>query len=226
MATLDREEHYEDRRMNVRPKIRVLVVEDHPIVRDGISAIINQQNDLDVVGQAANAGQAVALFDSLAPDVTLVDLGLPVVGGVELIKILHAKSPTARFIVLTANAGGGEIAKALHAGAHAYLFKNGPSAELMTAIRAVSGGRRYLSDAVGHVAHAAASQPELTPREHEVLKLIVRGYSNSEIAHEMGVVVDTVKSHVKNILMKLGVNSRSQAVALGLKSGLVQSGDI
>jgi len=212
--------------MNVLPKIRVLVVEDHPIVRDGISAIINQQNDLDVVGQAANAGEAIALFDSLTPDVTLVDLGLPKVGGVELITILRAKSPTARFIVLTANAGGGEIAKALHAGAHAYLFKNGPSAELMTAIRAVSGGRRYLSEAVGHLAHATASQPELTPRELEVLKLIVRGYSNSQIAHEMGVVVETVKSHVKNILMKLAVDSRSQAVALSLKYGLVQSGEV
>jgi DNA-binding NarL/FixJ family response regulator len=211
--------------MNVLPKIRVLVVEDHPIVRDGISAIINQQFDLNVVGQAANAGEAIALFDSLTPDVTLVDLGLPKIGGVELIRILRAKSPTAHFIVLTANAGGGEIAKALHAGANAYLFKNGPSAELMTAIRAVSGGRRYLSDAVGHVAHAAASQPELTPREHEVLKWIVRGYSNSQIAHEMGVVVETVKSHVKNILMKLGVESRSQAVALSLKNGWVQAGE-
>src|SRR5580704_11570642 len=126
--------------MNLLPNIKVLVVDDHPLVRDGISAIVDHQDDLEVIGQAANAAEAIALFESLAPDVTLVDLGLPDLGGVELITILHAKSATARFIVLTANAGGGEIAKALHAGAHAYLFKNGPSAELLTAIRAVSTG--------------------------------------------------------------------------------------
>jgi DNA-binding NarL/FixJ family response regulator len=209
--------------MNVQPNIRVLVVDDHPLVRDGISAIIDHQHDLDVVGQAANAAEAIALFDSLAPDVTLVDLGLPDLGGIELITILHSKSATARFIVLTANAGGGEIAKALHAGAHAYLFKNGPSAELLTAVRAVSAGERYLSDAVGHLADAVSAQPELTARELEVLKWIVHGHSNSQIADELGVVEETVKSHVKNILMKFGVSSRSKAAAVGLKFGLVQS---
>lgn len=207
--------------MNVLPNISVLVVDDHPLVRDGISAIVDHQHDLDVVGQAANAAEAIALFESLAPDVTLVDLGLPDLGGIELIAILHAKSATARFIVLTANAGGGEIAKALHAGAHAYLFKNGPSAELLTAIRAVSAGGWYLSDDVGHLANAVSAHPELTARELEVLKWIVHGHSNSQIADELGVVEDTVKSHVKNILMKLGVSSRSKAAAVGLKFGLV-----
>jgi DNA-binding NarL/FixJ family response regulator len=208
--------------MNEQSNIRVLVVDDHPLVRDGISAIVDHQEDLDVVGQAANGAEAIALFESLAPDVTLVDLGLPDVGGIELITILHAKSATARFIVLTANAGGGEIAKALHAGAHAYLFKNGPSAELLTAIRAVSSGGRYLSDAVGHLADTVVSHPDLTARELEVLKWIVRGHSNSQIAGEIGVVEETVKSHVKNILMKLGVSSRSKAVALSLQLGLVR----
>ena len=209
--------------MNVQPNISVLVVDDHPLVRDGISAIVDHQHDLDVVGQAANAAEAIALFDSLAPDVTLVDLGLPDLGGIELITILHAKSATARFIVLTANAGGGEIAKALHAGAHAYLFKNGPSTELLTAIRAVSAGGRYLSEDVGHLADSVSAHPDLTARELEVLKWIVHGHSNSQIADELGVVEETVKSHVKNILMKLGVNSRSKAAALGLKFGLVRS---
>lgn len=208
--------------MNALSNIRVLVVDDHPLVRDGISAIVDHQSDLDVVGQAANAAEAIALFESLAPDVTLVDLGLPDIGGIELITILHAKSVTARFIVLTANAGGGEIAKALHAGAHAYLFKNGPSAELLTAIRAVSAGGKYLSHAVGHLADSVAAHPGLTARELEVLTWIARGHSNSQIAGELHVVEDTVKSHVKNILMKLGVSSRSKAVATGVQRGLVQ----
>ena len=209
--------------MNPAATITVLVVDDHPLVRDGISAIVDHQDDLEVIGQAANATEAIALFESLAPDVTLVDLGLPDLGGIELIALLHAKSATARFIVLTANAGGGEIAKALHAGAHAYLFKNGPSCELLTAIRAVSTGGRYLSDAVGQLAETVAASPELTARELEVLKWIVRGHSNAQIADEIGVVEDTVKSHVKNIHMKLGVSSRSKAAALGLKYGLVRS---
>ena len=209
--------------MNVLPNITVLVVDDHPLVRDGISAIVDHQDDLEVVGQAANAAEAIALFESLGPDVTLVDLGLPDLGGIELITILHAKSATARFIVLTANAGGGEISKALHAGAHAYLFKNGPSAELLTAIRAVSTGGRYLSDAVGQLAETVAASPELTARELEVLHWIVRGHSNAQIADEIGVVEDTVKSHVKNIHTKLGVSSRSKAAALGIKYGLVRS---
>ena len=212
--------------MNALPNITVLVVDDHPLIRDGISAIVDHQDDLEVIGQAANAGEAIALFESLGPDVTLVDLGLPDIGGIELIAILHAKSATARFIVLTANAGGGEIAKALHAGAHAYLFKNGPSAELLTAIRAVSSGRRYLSDAVGYLAETVAARPDLTSRELEVLKWIVRGHSNAQISDEMGVVEDTVKSHIKNIHMKLGVSSRSKAAALGLKYGLVRSEEI
>ena len=138
--------------MNPLPNVKVLVVDDHPLVRDGISAIVDHQDDLEVVGQAANAAEAIALFESLAPDVTLVDLGLPDMDGIGLIRILRAKSATARFIVLTAEAGGGEIAKALHAGAHAYLFKNGSSAKLFTAIRAVPTRGSYRPEAKSHLA--------------------------------------------------------------------------
>jgi DNA-binding NarL/FixJ family response regulator len=212
--------------MNVRPNIKVLVVDDHPIVRDGISAIVDHQHDLDVVGQAANAAEAIALFESLAPDVTLVDLGLPDISGIELIAILRAKSAAARFIVLTANAGGSEIAQAMHAGAHAYLFKNVPSEELLTAIRAVFGGGQYMSAAVGRVSDEIAGRPDLTARELEVLKWIVRGHSNAQIAAEMGVVEETIKSHVKNIFVKLRVTSRSKAAALAQKLGLVRSNEL
>jgi DNA-binding NarL/FixJ family response regulator len=212
--------------MTVRPNIKVLVVDDHPIVRDGISAIVDHQHDLDVVGQAANAAEAIALFESLAPDVTLVDLGLPDISGIELIAILRAKSAAARFIVLTANAGGSEIAQAMHAGAHAYLFKNVPSEELLTAIRAVFGGGQYMSAAVGRVSDEIAGRPDLTARELEVLKWIVRGHSNAQIAAEMGVVEETIKSHVKNIFVKLRVSSRSKAAALAQKLGLVRSNEL
>jgi DNA-binding NarL/FixJ family response regulator len=212
--------------MNVRPNIKVLVVDDHPIVRDGISAIVDHQHDLDVVGQAANAAEAIALFESLSPDVTLVDLGLPDISGIELIAILRAKSAAARFIVLTANAGGSEIAQAMHAGAHAYLFKNVPSEELLTAIRAVFGGGQYTSAAVGRVSDEIAVRPDLTARELEVLKWIVRGHSNAQIAAEMGVVEETIKSHIKNIFVKLRVSSRSKAAALAQKHGLVRSNEL
>jgi DNA-binding NarL/FixJ family response regulator len=160
--------------MNLLPNVKVLVVDDHPMVRDGISAVVDYQDDLEVVGQAANAAEAIALFESLAPDVTLVDLRLPDMDGIELIRILRAKSATARFIVITAEAGGGEIAKALGAGAHAYLFKNGPFAELFTAIRAVPTGGRYLPEAMHHAAASAAAPPESTAPGSEVKRWIVR----------------------------------------------------
>ncbi|KAF1716364.1 DNA-binding response regulator [Pseudoxanthomonas yeongjuensis] len=212
--------------MSEQQKIRVLIVDDHPVVRAGIGAIVGYQEDFELVGAAANAAEAIGLFESRVPDVTLVDLSLPDLGGIELISLLRAKSPRARFLVLTANAGGSEIEKALQAGAQAYLFKNAPSEELMGAIRTVHHGGRYLSPAVGLKAEEAATQPELTARELEVLHWIVRGHSNQQIGLEIGVSEDTVKFHVKNILGKLGVGSRSKAVALSLKSGLMQSNDI
>lgn len=208
--------------MTMDDPIRVLVVDDHPVVRAGIAAIVGYQADFELAGEAADAAQALALFDATAPDVVLVDLSLPDIGGIELIGMLKARATSARFLVLTANAGGSEIEKALRAGAHAYLFKNGPSAELMDAIRTVHRGGRYLSAAVGRKADEVAAQPDLTVREREVLQWIVRGHSNQQIAREIGVAEDTVKFHVKNVLSKLGVNSRSKAVAMGLKFGLVQ----
>jgi DNA-binding NarL/FixJ family response regulator len=212
--------------MSGQPKIKVLVVDDHPVVRAGLGAIIGYQDDLELAGEAASAAEAIELFESRAPDVTLVDLSLPDLGGIELIAILRAKAPEARFLVLTANAGGDEIGKALHAGAHAYLFKNAPSEELLGAIRTVFRGGRYLSPAVGRRADALATRPQLTARELEVLRWIVRGHSNLQIAREIGVTEDTIKFHVRNILGKLGVGSRSKAVALSLKSGLVRSDDM
>ena len=212
--------------MNAEPRIRVLVVDDHPVVRAGIGAIVGYQEDFELVGAAATAAEAIGLFDSHAPDVTLVDLSLPDISGIELIALLRARSPEARFLVLTANAGGSEIQKALHAGAHAYLFKNAPADELMDAIRTVFRGGRYLSPAVGRKSDEVSAHPDLTVREVEVLHWMIKGHSNAQIGRELNVTEDTVKYHAKNIFGKLGVSSRSKAVALSLKSGLMPSGDI
>jgi DNA-binding NarL/FixJ family response regulator len=212
--------------MNEQTRIKVLVIDDHPVVLAGLSAIVSYQSDFELVGEATSGREAIELFDARAPDVTLVDLSLPDLNGIELIAILREKSPVARFIVLTSNAGGSEISKALHAGAHAYLFKNTPSDELLSAIRTVNAGGRYLSRAVVRKADEAATYPGLTARELEVLQWIVRGHSNLLIAREMGVTEDTIKFHLKNVFGKLGVSSRSKAVALSLKSGLVQSEDV
>ena len=211
--------------MSTQARIKVLVIDDHPVVLAGLSAIVRYQEDFELVGEATSGNEAIKLFDAHAPDVTLVDLSLPDLSGIELIAILSKKSAAARFIVLTSNAGGSEISKALHAGAHAYLFKNTPSDELLGAIRTVSAGGRYLSRAVVRKADEAATSPGLTARELEVLQWIVRGHSNLLIAREMGVTEDTIKFHIKNVFGKLGVSSRSKAVALSLKSGLVQADD-
>jgi DNA-binding NarL/FixJ family response regulator len=202
---------------------RVMLVDDHPMVRTGLGAIITAQRDLELVGAAATAAEAIRLFETCSPDITLVDLTLPDRSGVELITILRAKSPHTKFVVLTANLGGHEIAKALQAGAHAYLFKDATSDEILTTIRMVSHGGRYLSPAVGSKLDETSNRPDLTTRELDVLRWIVRGHSNRQIAKQLSVGEETVKTHVKNILGKLGVPSRSKAVALSHKLGLVQS---
>lgn len=209
--------------MSVQSKIRVLIVDDHPVVRTGLGAIVSSQRDLELVGEAATAAEAIALFEAHSPDISLVDLSLPDRSGVEVIATLRAKSPLAKFVVLTANLGSSDIAKALQAGAHAYLFKDATSDELLTTIRTVSRGGRYLSPAVGNRLDETVGRPDLTTRELEVLQWIAHGHSNRQIAKQLGIAEETVKTHVRNILDKFGVASRSKAVALSHKLGLVQS---
>jgi DNA-binding NarL/FixJ family response regulator len=208
--------------MSTLSKIRVLVVDDHPVVRAGICSMVSYQGDLELAGEAATAAQAMDLFTANEPDVTLVDLSLPDLSGIELIAILHKKAPEARFIVLTANAGGSEIGKAMNAGAHAYLFKNAAPEELLGAIRTVAGGGRYMSPSVGRLADEAAGRPDLSVRELEVLQWLSHGHSNLQIARELHVGQETIKFHVANILSKLEVASRSKAVALSHELGLVK----
>ncbi len=208
--------------MSNLPKIRVLVVDDHPVVRAGICSMVSYQSDLELAGEASTAAQAMELFAANEPDITLVDLSLPDLSGIELIAILREKTPEARFIVLTANAGGSEIGKAMHAGARAYLFKNAPPEELLGAIRTVAGGGRYMSPSAGLLADEAAGRPDLTVRELEVLQWLARGHSNLQIARELQVGPETIKFHVANILSKMEVASRSKAVALSHELGLVK----
>jgi len=202
------------------------VVDDHPVVRAGLGAIVRYQDDMELVGEAGSAAEAIELFEARDPDVTMVDLSLPDLSGVNLITVLRAKSPKRRFVVLTANVGGDGIEAALRGGAHAYLFKSAPSEELLGTIRTVFRGGRYLSPAAGRQADDLADRAELTVRELETLTWIARGHSNLQIAREVGVTEDTVKFHVKNILSKMAVESRGKAVALGLKNGLVRPEDI
>lgn len=172
--------------------------------------------------EAANAAEAVDLFVLLQPDITLADMPLPDMSSIELISLLRTKSSSAQFIVLTVNAGGGEIGKALHARTSTYLFNNAPSEELLGAVRTVHRGGRYMSPTLDRLSDEISSHPGLTARELQVLPCLVRGHSNLQIAEEMGVMEETAKFHDKNVLGKLGVPSRSHAVALSQKLGLAQ----
>jgi two-component system, NarL family, response regulator len=202
--------------------IRILIVDDHPVVRDGLSAIISRRSDMEVVGEAENGNRAVDLFRELRPDVTLLDLQLPELSGVGVITTLRANFPHARFIVLTTFDGDEDIFRALQAGAQAYLLKGTPREELLEAIRAVHRGQKRIPSDVAAKLAERMMMPELTERELEVLHLIVAGQSNKEIGMALTITEGTVKVHVNNLLGKLGVQDRTQAVTEALKRGIVR----
>lgn len=201
--------------------ISVLVVEDHLVARIGVTTILNAQADMTVVAEAANAAEAIELHRRHLPDVTLMDLRLPDRSGIEATAVIRRHAPQARIIVLTTYDGDGDIRQALDAGAHAYLTKDVLHDELLGAVRAVHRGQRYLPSTVA--ARLADHLPgnELTSREAEVLRLLVRGLSNRQIAASLDIAEHTVKNHVKNVLGKLRVGDRTQAVTTALQRGLV-----
>lgn len=201
--------------------IRLLIADDHPVVREGLAAMLNRRADLSVVGEASNGREAVELYRREKPDVTLMDLRMPEMGGVEAIATLRAEFPHARFIVLTTYDGDEDIARALKAGAQAYLLKDTPRDELLDAIRAVHAGRKRIAPEMAAKLADRLTTPELTEREMEVLKLIVAGQSNKEIGAALTITEGTVKVHVNNLLGKLGVSDRTQAVTEALRRGLV-----
>ena len=204
------------------PVIRVLVADDHPVVCMGLSAMIAGQKDMTVVAQAADGLEAVELFRKHRPDVTLMDLRMPRMGGVEAIRTIRGEFHDSSFIVLTTYQGDEDIHKALQAGAQAYLLKGMPHGELLEAIRSVHAGRRYLPQLVLKSLAERPPGPELSPRELGILKLIVRGMSNKEIAQTLNIMEGTVKWHVNIILGRLNVSDRTQAAVAALQRGIVE----
>jgi two-component system NarL family response regulator len=200
--------------------IRVLIVDDHAIVQQGIAAIINEEADMTVVGQAKDGIEAITLFRQTQPDITLMDLRMPQMTGVEAISAIRAEFNTARIIVLTTYDGDEDIYQGLRAGAQGYLLKDTKPSELRTAIRTVYGGQKYIPPHVGAKLAQRMNNPELTAREIEVLQLIVQGMSNLEIGAALNITESTVKSNVNRILSKLGAKDRTQATIIALKRGI------
>ena len=201
-------------------KFKVLVVDDHPVVRAGIAAILQNSADMMVVGQVATGEEAVQTFATHLPDVTLMDLRLPGLSGVDAIRTIRHTHSEARFVVLTTYEGDEDIHQALAAGAKGYIIKGMPHAVLLGALRRVCAGGQYLPQSVTRALAGRTRSSELSAREREVLSLIVGGKSNREIASALGITEGTVKCHVSVILMRLNVHDRTQAVLVALQRGL------
>src|SRR6267143_604583 len=211
----------QDKSMKETGKIRVLCVDDHPVVRDGIAAIINLQPDMVLAGAAATGGEALERFFELRPDVALVDLQLPDMSGFDLIKKIKDKSANARIIVLSSHEGDVDIQRALEAGAQGYVVKGIVREELLESIRSVHAGKRRLPAAVAQKLAEHIADEAISPRELEVLSLMAAGKRNKEISSELSIAEDTVKMHVRNILSKLQVNDRTEAVTVALRRGII-----
>lgn len=200
----------------------VMIVDDHPLMRVGIAAIVNARKDMCVVAQAGSGEEAIALFHRYRPDITLMDLRLNGnVSGVETIRTIRATSPQARVIVVTTYDGDEDIHRAMEAGAQGYVIKGMPYETLVDALHKVHSGGRFLPPPVARALAARAPHSELSSRELEVLHLLVGGNSNKDIANVLGITEATVKSHVSTILMRLDVEDRTQAVVAALQRGLV-----
>jgi len=201
--------------------IRVLAVDDHPLLREGIAALISTEEDMELIGEASNGREALDLFRKCHPDVTLMDLQMPEMNGIDAIGAIRSEFPDARIIVLTTQPGDVQVFRALKAGARAYLSKVMLRKELLDTIRAVHAGQKRLSgEAAAEIAEHAADDA-LTPREIDVLRLVAVGNANKEIGALLSMTEVTVKSHVKNILAKLGANDRTHAVTIALKRGII-----
>ncbi len=202
-------------------QIRVLIADDHPVVREGLAAMLNRRPDMTVVGEAENGRVAHTLYQQTQPDVTLMDLQMPEMGGVDAIHAIRQEFPQARIIVLTTLDGDEDIFRGLQAGAMAYLLKDTPRAELLDTIRIVHAGRKRIPPKIAAKLADRMISPALTERELDVLRLIVEGKSNRKIGLALSITEGTVKAHVNNLLGKLNVSDRTQAVTEALRRGIV-----
>ena len=201
--------------------IRVLTVDDHPLLRDGIAALIGSEEDMELIGEASNGREGLDLFRKFRPDVTLMDLQMPEMNGIDAIGAIRGEFPEARIIVLTTHPGDVQVSRALKAGARAYLMKGELRKELLETIRAVHAGQKRLSSEVAAEIAEHVTDSSLTPREVDVLRLVAAGNANKEVGARLSLTEVTIKSHMKNILAKLGANDRTHAVTIALKRGII-----
>ena len=201
--------------------IRILTVDDHALLREGITALVTGQSDMTVVAQASNGREAIQLFRAHRPDITLMDMQMPEMNGLDAIIAIRGEFPEARIIVLTTYAGDVQALRALKAGAQAYLLKNTLHKELLETIRAVHAGRKAISPEVSYQLAEHSMDSALTPAEVRVLRLIAEGNANKEIAARLSVSEETVKAQVRNILSKLGAKDRTHAAMIGLTRGII-----
>ena len=210
--------------------IKILVVDDHPVVREGISAMLQHEPDFRIVGEASNGREAIDRARELEPDVVLMDLRMPEIDGVEAISRIKAEKPETKFIILTTYSDDEYIFKGIAAGARAYLLKDAPREELFRAIRTVSHGESLIQPVVAskvldrlvELSQKTASPEALSEREIEVLKLMAKGVSNKDIADQLSITQSTVKTHITSIFQKLDVTTRTEAVTTALKKGIIQ----
>ena len=207
---------------SVQQSIRILAVDDHPVVRQGIAVLIGTQTDMTLVAEASNGREAIQQFRAHRPDITIMDLQMPEMGGLDALSAIRNEFPEAKVIVLTTYAGDVQIARALKSGAQGYLLKNAFHKELLDTIRAVHSGKKSLSAEASYEIAEHSMDDALTPAEVAVLKLIAAGNANKQIADQLSISEDTVKWRVKNILSKLGANDRTHAVTIAMKRGIIE----
>ncbi len=201
--------------------IRILVVDDHPVVREGVAGLVGDQPDMKIVGQASSGREAIQRFRDLHPDVVLMDLQMPDMNGLDAMIAIRDEAPQARVVVLTTYTGDAQVLRAIKAGARGYLLKSALHKELLETIRAVYAGRKTISAEASYELAEHATDDALTPAEVRVLRLIAQGNANKEIAEQLSVSEETVKGQVRNILSKLGAKDRTQAVMIGVKRGII-----
>lgn len=204
----------------MKKKIQILVVEDHPVARLGLCTMINTQPDMKVVAEACNGHEAVGLFREYLPDLVLLDLLMPGASGAEAATAIHSEYPSAKIIALSTSAREYDVRRALAAGVQTYLTKDTPPPELLKAIREVHAGGKYLSQVLAGVL-TQAPKPDLSEREMQVLELMSRGRSNKQIAFELKIAEHTAKNHVENVLRKLNVQDRTEAVSMAIQRGII-----